>query len=66
MRFRKTFVSFAVAAMIASTAGWAVAEDIGDKQGWCKKQQGSSSCSGQSECSTRGREEAPKGQARKC
>ena len=38
-------------------SGLAAAEDIGDNQGWCKKQ-GPSSCAGQSECSTRHRQDA--------
>lgn len=66
MRARKSFIGFAAATMIMATSGVALAGDVGDKQGWCKKQQGNSSCSGQSECSTRGREEAPRGQAKKC
>ena len=66
MKVRKTLIGLAVAALVAATSGTALAEDIGDKQGWCKKQQGNSRCNGGSECSTRGQEEAPKGQARKC
>ena len=66
MRLRKTFVGFAAATMMLASSGLAVAEDVGDKQGWCKKQQGNSNCAGQSECSTRGQQEMPKGQAKKC
>ena len=66
MRFRKTLIGVSAAAMMLATAGTALAEDVGDNQGWCKKQQGNSNCAGQSECSTRGRQEAPRGQAKKC
>ena len=66
MRARKSFIGIAAATMIMATSGIAFAGDVGDNQGWCKKQQGNSGCAGQSECSTRGREEAPAGQAKKC
>ena len=65
MRARKTIVGAFAAAMLIASSGLAAAEDIGDNQGWCKKQ-GPSSCAGQSECSTRHREAAPAGQAKKC
>ena len=65
MRARKTIVGAFAAAMLIASSGLAAAEDIGDNQGWCKKQ-GPSSCSGQSECSTRHRQDAPRGQAKKC
>ncbi len=66
MKLKSTIASLFAAAMLIATSGVALAEDVGDNQGWCKKQQGNSRCSGQSECSTRGREEAPRGQAKKC
>ena len=66
MKFRKTLVGMAVSVMVLATSGVALAGDVGDNQGWCKKQQGSSSCNGGSECSTRGQQEAPRGQAKKC
>ena len=66
MRFRKSVIGAAAGLMMLATTGAALAEDVGDNQGWCKKQQGNSSCAGQSECSTRGRQEAPRGQAKKC
>lgn len=66
MRFRRTLIGVSAAVMMLATSGAALAEDVGDNQGWCKKQQGNSSCAGQSECSTRGRQEAPRGQAKKC
>lgn len=65
MRGRRTIVASLAAMMLLGSSAVASAEDIGDKQGWCKKQ-GPSSCAGQSECSTRHREDAPKGQAKKC
>ena len=66
MRARKTIVGGFAALMLLATSGIATAGDVGDNQGWCKKQQGSSGCAGQSECSTAGRELAPSGQAKKC
>ena len=66
MRLRKTFVGLAAAMMMIAGSGLASAADIADNQGWCKKQQGNSGCAGGSECSTRGQQEAPKGQAKKC
>lgn len=66
MRFRRAFVSIAAAATLVIGGGMAMAGNVGDDQGWCKKQQGNSNCAGGSECSTRGREEAPRGQAKKC
>ena len=66
MRFRKAFVGVAAASMLLIGSGVSMAGDVGDNQGWCKKQQGNSNCAGGSECSTRGREEAPKGQSKKC
>ena len=65
MRFRKTLVGLSLGLVVLLT-GVAEAASVGDKQGWCKKQQGSSSCAGGSECSTTGRELAPNGQAKKC
>ena len=65
MRFRKTIVGLSLGLVVA-LSGVAHAADIADKQGWCKKQQGNSGCAGGSECSTRGRELAPNGQAKKC
>ena len=56
----------AVFLLTLGTSGGALAADVADKQGFCKKQQGSSNCAGGSECSTRGQQELPRGQARKC
>ncbi len=66
MKVKSALAGLFAAGMLVASSGVAIAEDVGDKQGWCKKQQGNSRCSGQSECSTRGRQEAPKGQAKTC
>lgn len=61
---RKGFVAL-IAAVTLALPSTALAANVADKQGFCKKQ-GSSSCAGGSECSTAGRKELPKGQAAKC
>lgn len=66
MGLRKSLVGVAAVALLMVGSGTAMAGDVGDDQGWCKKQQGNSRCAGGSECSTRGRQEAPSGQAKKC
>jgi hypothetical protein len=62
---RKAIVGLFAAAMLLGgpTSAWAA--DVADDQGFCKKQ-GASSCAGGSECSTAGKQELPKGQAKKC
>ena len=65
MRARRFIVAGCASIMLIASSGIATAADIGDHQGWCKKQ-GPSSCSGQSECSTNHRSDAPSGQAKKC
>jgi hypothetical protein len=64
MEGRKTIVASLAALMLLGSSA-AFAADVGDNQGWCKKL-GPSSCSGQSECSTNHRADAPRGQAKKC
>lgn len=61
---RKMIVA-ALAAVVMAVPGVATAADVADNQGFCKKQ-GSSSCAGGSECSTRHRAALPGGQAKKC
>ena len=65
MKGRKTIAGAFAAVMVLATSGLASAADIGDNQGWCKKQ-GPSSCAGQSECSTNHKDDAPSGQSKKC
>jgi hypothetical protein len=62
----KRFVAASiVAASVAVFALPAGAADVADTQGFCKKQ-GSSSCAGQSECSTAHQPALPAGQQKKC
>ena len=61
---RKAIVTV-VAVVALALPGTASAASVADDQGFCKKQ-GSSSCAGGSECSTKHRQALPNGQSKKC
>ena len=65
-KIRMFVLGMFIAGSVVGTSSLAYAEDIADKQGFCKTQQGNSRCAGGSECSTRGQQELPRGQAKKC
>lgn len=65
-KFRTFVLGAFIVGSVLGTSSLAMAEDVADKQGFCKKQQGNSNCAGGSECSTRGKQELPPGQAKKC
>lgn len=65
-KIKGAIAGFFVALFLLGSAGSALAAgDAGDDQGYCKKQ-GSSSCAGQSECSTSHRENLPPGKRKRC
>ncbi len=66
MKIRTFVLGAFIAGSVLGISPLALAEDIADKQGFCKTQQGNSNCAGGSECSTRGQQELPRGQAKKC